>query len=168
LSLPRERLLRQAIRAWPQESAGPRLIAKQRAIVTTHLELIDRLTPLIRALERRIQTVMRDEARCCASLLELRLRWGSAVNLRVVVDEREIRALLRREPALAATYHSSPSSSGSKPCTPNAVRVSGRLMTSSAIDATSDADGRRDNSSRRGSRSTKLSGFPLLAWHSLS
>ena len=32
-------------------------------------------------------------------------------------------------------------------------------MTSSAIDATNDADGRRDNSSRRGSRSTKLSGF---------
>jgi transposase len=56
LSLPREQLLRQATRAWLQETAWPRLTVEQRAIVTTHLELIDRLTPLIRALERRIAT----------------------------------------------------------------------------------------------------------------
>jgi transposase len=54
LSLPREQLLRRATRAWLQETAWPRLTVEQRAIVTTHLELMDQLTPLIRALERRI------------------------------------------------------------------------------------------------------------------
>ena len=56
LSLPREQLLRRATRAWLEETAWPRLTTEQRAIVTTHLELIDRLAPLIRALERRIAT----------------------------------------------------------------------------------------------------------------
>jgi len=56
LALPREQLLRRATREWLATVAGPRLTDEQRAIVTTHLELIDRLTPLIRALERRIQT----------------------------------------------------------------------------------------------------------------
>lgn len=37
LSLPREQLLRQATRAWLQETAWPRLTVEQRAIVTTHL-----------------------------------------------------------------------------------------------------------------------------------
>src|SRR5712692_300812 len=54
LSLPREQLRRRATRAWLQETAWPRLTVEQRAIVTTHLELIDHCTPLIRALERRI------------------------------------------------------------------------------------------------------------------
>jgi transposase len=54
LGLPREQLLRRAARAWLQETAWPRLTVEQRAIVTTHLELMDQLTPLIRALERRI------------------------------------------------------------------------------------------------------------------
>src|SRR2546425_1273533 len=54
LGLPREQLLRRATRAWLQETAWPRLTVEQRAIVTTHLELMDHLTPLIRALERRI------------------------------------------------------------------------------------------------------------------
>jgi transposase len=56
LSLPREQLLRRATRGWLQETAWPRLTVEQRAIVTTHLELIDRLTPLVAALERRIAT----------------------------------------------------------------------------------------------------------------
>jgi transposase len=56
LALPREQLLRRATRQWLAAVAAPRLTGEQRAIVTTHLELIDRLTPLIRALERRIQT----------------------------------------------------------------------------------------------------------------
>jgi transposase len=56
LSLPREKLLRQATRGWLQETAWPRLTVEQRAIVTTHLELIDHLTLLIRALEQRIAT----------------------------------------------------------------------------------------------------------------
>src|SRR5260370_25053048 len=54
LGLPREQLLRRATRAWLQETAWPRLTVEQRAIVTTHLEVMDHLTPLIRALERRI------------------------------------------------------------------------------------------------------------------
>jgi transposase len=57
LALPREKLLRQATRAWLRETAWPRLTLEQQAILTTHLELIDRLTPLIQALERRIGTV---------------------------------------------------------------------------------------------------------------
>jgi len=56
LSLPREQLLRQATRVWLQETAWPQLTVEQRAIVATHLELIDRLAPLIEALERRIAT----------------------------------------------------------------------------------------------------------------
>ena len=56
LSLPREKLLRQATRAWLEETAWPRLTVEQQAIVTTHLELIDGLTPLVQALERRIAT----------------------------------------------------------------------------------------------------------------
>jgi transposase len=55
LALPREQLLRQATRAWRRETAWPRLPPEPQAIVTTHLELIDRLTPLIPALERRIE-----------------------------------------------------------------------------------------------------------------
>src|SRR6059036_1872360 len=56
LMLPREKLLRQATRGWLRETAWPRLTAEQQAIITTHLELIDQLTPLIQALERRIET----------------------------------------------------------------------------------------------------------------
>jgi transposase len=56
LSLPREKLLRVEAREWLHTTAWPRLTGEQQAVVTTHLELIDRLTPLIRALDRRIQT----------------------------------------------------------------------------------------------------------------
>jgi transposase len=55
LSLPREKLLRQATRDWLQSTAWPRISEEQRALITTHLELIDLLTPLIRALDRRIE-----------------------------------------------------------------------------------------------------------------
>src|SRR2546428_67222 len=37
LSLPREKLLRQATRAWLEETAWPRLTVEQQAIVTTHV-----------------------------------------------------------------------------------------------------------------------------------
>lgn len=57
LSLPREQLLRQATRAWLETIAWPRLTVEQRAIVTTHLALIDELAPRLRALERRIDQV---------------------------------------------------------------------------------------------------------------
>jgi len=52
LSLPREQLLRQATPAWIEDTAWHRLTAEQRVIVTTHLELIDHLTPLIRSRAR--------------------------------------------------------------------------------------------------------------------
>ncbi len=55
LSLPREKLLRRAAREWLHTTAWPRLTDEQRALITTHLELIDQLTPMIRALDRRIQ-----------------------------------------------------------------------------------------------------------------
>src|SRR6266540_3969774 len=54
--LHQQQLLRQATRTWLRETAWPRLTAEQQAIVTTHLALIDHLTPLIQALERRIDT----------------------------------------------------------------------------------------------------------------
>lgn len=56
LNLPREKLLRRAAREWLHTTAWPRLTDEQRALITTHLELIDQLTPMIRALDRRIQT----------------------------------------------------------------------------------------------------------------
>jgi len=62
LSLPRENLLRRATRAWLEATAWPRLTVEQRAIVTTHVELIDHLTPLIRALERRIAAAAAGDA----------------------------------------------------------------------------------------------------------
>ena len=62
LSLPREKLLRRATRAWFEATAWPRLTVEQRAIVTTHSELIDHLTPLIRALERRIAAAAAGDA----------------------------------------------------------------------------------------------------------
>src|SRR5437016_4639238 len=62
LSLPREKLLRRATRAWLEATAWPRLTVEQRAIVTTHVELIDHLTPLIRALERRIAAAAAGDA----------------------------------------------------------------------------------------------------------
>src|SRR5439155_114562 len=43
-------------RTWLRETAWPRLTTEQQAIVTTHLALIDQLTPLIPALERRSDT----------------------------------------------------------------------------------------------------------------
>ncbi len=56
LSLPPEKLLRAEAREWLQEIAWPRLTEEQRALVTTHFELIDQLTPLIRVLDRRIES----------------------------------------------------------------------------------------------------------------
>jgi transposase len=54
LGLPREQLLRRKTRAWLATIAWPQLTAEQQALVTTHLELIDTLTPMVRALDRRI------------------------------------------------------------------------------------------------------------------
>ena len=62
LSLPRERLLRLATREWLQTTAWPQLTDEQRALITTHLELIDQLTPMIHALDRRIQTAAAADA----------------------------------------------------------------------------------------------------------
>jgi transposase len=61
LSLPREKLLRQATRQWLYTTAWPRLSDEQRALVTTHLELIDQLTPMIRALDRRIESAAAED-----------------------------------------------------------------------------------------------------------
>lgn len=54
LALPRETLLRKQTRAWLREAARPKLRPEQRRLVKTHLRLIDTLTPMIRALDRRI------------------------------------------------------------------------------------------------------------------
>lgn len=50
-------LLTRAGREWLRTVAGPRLAVEQRALVRSHLRLIARLTPLMRALDRRIAHV---------------------------------------------------------------------------------------------------------------
>jgi transposase len=50
-------LLTRAGRQWLRTAAGPRLACEQRALVRSHLRLIARLTPLIRAIDRRIAQV---------------------------------------------------------------------------------------------------------------
>ena len=57
LYVPRGWLLTRAGREWLRATAGPRLAAGQRALVRSHLRLIARLTPLVRALDRRIAPV---------------------------------------------------------------------------------------------------------------
>lgn len=54
LALPRERLLRQATRAWLRETAGPRLGPEQRRLVESHWRLVRRLTRLIQQLDPAI------------------------------------------------------------------------------------------------------------------
>ena len=57
LALPRETLLRKRARGWLKTVAWPKLGSEQRVLVKTHLRLIDQLTPMIRALDRRIRAV---------------------------------------------------------------------------------------------------------------
>ena len=49
--------MRRETRSWLSETAGPRLSAEQRALVESQLTLIDALTPMIRALDRRIKRI---------------------------------------------------------------------------------------------------------------
>ena len=53
----RGRLLTRAGREWLRAVAGPRLAVEQRALVRSHRRLVARLTPLVRALDRRIAEV---------------------------------------------------------------------------------------------------------------
>lgn len=55
LELPREQLLGKKGRRWLREEAWPRLSAEQRALVETHLELIDALGSQIAGLDGRIE-----------------------------------------------------------------------------------------------------------------
>ena len=57
LALPREQLLRRRARPWLREVAWPRLLPEQRRLVRMHLRVIDVLTRLTRALDRRIRAV---------------------------------------------------------------------------------------------------------------
>jgi transposase len=57
LSLERGRLLTRQGRAWVRHDAGPQLSVEERALVRSHLRVIVGLTPLIRALDRRIAQV---------------------------------------------------------------------------------------------------------------
>ena len=68
LELPREQLLGKKGRHWLREQAWPRLSAEQRALVETHLELIDTLGTQIGELDRRIETRAREHPG--ASLLQ--------------------------------------------------------------------------------------------------
>jgi len=54
LTLPRERLLRRATRAWLRETAGPVLRPEQRRLVASHWALLRRLTRMLRQLEPAI------------------------------------------------------------------------------------------------------------------
>jgi transposase len=55
LALPRERLLRQATRAWLETTAWPVLAPEPRLLVRTHWGLLRYLTRLITSLDRRIR-----------------------------------------------------------------------------------------------------------------
>lgn len=68
LQLKRERLLRDKGRRWLREHAWSRLSAEQRALIETHLELIDTLGPRIEELDGRIRERAREDAG--ASLLQ--------------------------------------------------------------------------------------------------
>ena len=57
LALPRETLLRRRARPWLRQAAWPRLLPEQRRLVRLHLRVIDVLTRLVRALDRRIAAV---------------------------------------------------------------------------------------------------------------
>lgn len=59
LALPRETLLRRRARPWLRTVAWPTLSPEQRRLVRGHLRLIDVLTGLVRALDRRIAAVAR-------------------------------------------------------------------------------------------------------------
>lgn len=68
LELAREKLLGKEGRRWLRETAWPWLSAEQRAVVATHLELIDALGPLIGELDGRIEERAREHPG--ASLLQ--------------------------------------------------------------------------------------------------
>jgi transposase len=53
--LGREELLRKRTREYLQVEARAQLAPEQQALITTHFELIDRITPLINQLDRRIE-----------------------------------------------------------------------------------------------------------------
>jgi len=57
LHLERGRVLTKAGRQWLRTEAGPQLGEEQRALVRSHLRVIKRLRPIIRALDRRIAQV---------------------------------------------------------------------------------------------------------------
>ena len=62
MALPREALLRKKARGWLKTAAWPRLGVEQRHSVTTYLKLIDVLTPMIHALDKRIARLARNNA----------------------------------------------------------------------------------------------------------
>lgn len=53
--IEREKLLRKQGREWLESEAWSRLTREQQGLVSTHLELIDALNPLVAELDRRIQ-----------------------------------------------------------------------------------------------------------------
>lgn len=53
--IEREQLLRKRTREWLESEAWPQLAPEQQALISTHFELIDRTTPLINRLDRRIE-----------------------------------------------------------------------------------------------------------------
>lgn len=57
LAVDRGWLFTRAGREWLRTTAGPRLAVEQRALVRSHRRVIARLTPLVRALDRRIAQV---------------------------------------------------------------------------------------------------------------
>ena len=68
LALSREALLRKKARGWLKTAAWPHLGVEQRGLVITHLRLIDVLSPMIHALDKRIARLARNNA--AAAVLE--------------------------------------------------------------------------------------------------
>jgi transposase len=59
--IEREELLRKRTREWLESEAWPQLAPEQHALISTHFELIDRITPLINQLDRRIEKQAEDD-----------------------------------------------------------------------------------------------------------
>ena len=53
--IEREELLRKRTREWLEREAWSQLAPEQHSLISTHFELIDRITPLINQLDRRIE-----------------------------------------------------------------------------------------------------------------
>lgn len=100
LFLERGRLLTRAGRTWVRRVAGPELSVEERALVRTHLRVITGLTPLIRALDRRIAQV----AQTIPAAMRLQTIPGIGAHRALVICAETLPITRFRTPAHLASY----------------------------------------------------------------